>query len=410
MKLLHSFCDPTDTMPTVTSFNGRFIDSEGKNYYDISAGKGCNVLGFNNEYIQYHIAHAHRVWPSNDWNAKPEIWTKLEDILQKKLPDYFAFVPAHSGSDATDNALKFCFQYYSNKKKNKVLVRKGSFHSGSLSGWAMSDYRGWSKHFPDLEYVDFYDEDFTTVLEKHQGNICAVLCDTVSWFNGVDEMSDDLIKKIKQGKFKYDYKIIADEVFTGMYRFGSFAHSMERNLQPDIACFGKALAGGFSSFAITCLSKEMYDKISKPTDTGWALPIAIGNSRSQDPVGATAVVAALEYCDKNKLMFNVTNQVTKFLVQLAEILEQVETFDVSRKGSFLNCKMDKGRDVKTLNEIRAFLNNCGIWQYSTTTIKFCSFYETKKVETDYILNVFDDLVTKINQEKPLTNEAKGFII
>jgi trehalose-6-phosphate synthase len=72
--------------------------------------------------------------------------------------------------------------------------------------------------------------------------------------------------------------------------------------------------------------------------------------------------------------------------------------------------MDKGRDVKTLNEIRAFLNNCGIWQYSTTTIKFCSFYETKKVETDYILNVFDDLVTKINQEKPLTNEAKGFII
>ena len=82
MKLLHSFCDPTDTMPTVTSFNGRFIDSEGKNYYDISAGKGCNVLGFNNEYIQYHIAHAHRVWPSNDWNAKPEIWTKLEDVLK----------------------------------------------------------------------------------------------------------------------------------------------------------------------------------------------------------------------------------------------------------------------------------------------------------------------------------------
>ena len=72
MKLLHSFCDPTDTMPTVTSFNGRFIDSEGKNYYDISAGKGCNVLGFNNEYIQYHISHAHRVWPSNDWNAKPD--------------------------------------------------------------------------------------------------------------------------------------------------------------------------------------------------------------------------------------------------------------------------------------------------------------------------------------------------
>jgi len=410
MKLLHSFCDPTDTMPTVTSCNGRFIDSEGTHYYDLMAGKGCNVLGFNNEYVQYHVAHAHRTFPSNDWNAKPEIWNKLETALQKKLPGYFAFVPAHSGSDATDNALKFCFQFYNNKKKNIVLVRKGSFHSGSITGWAMSDYRGWSNHLPDVEFVDFYDEDFATVLDKHKGKICAVMCDTVSWFHGVDEMSDSLIKKIKQGRFVHDYKIIADEVFTGMYRFGSFAHSMERDLQPDIACFGKALAGGFSSFAITCITKEMFDGISKPGPDGWALPIAVGNSRSQDPVGATAVLATLEYCDKNKVMFSVTNQVTKFLVDLADILRRVETFDVTQKNSFLNCKIDKGRDQKTLNDIRAFLNNAGLWQYSTTTIKICSFYEIKKVETDYILNVFDDLITKINQEKPLTNDAKGFII
>ena len=81
MKLLHSFCDPIETMPTVTSYNGRFIDSEGTHYYDLMAGKGCNVLGFNNEYVQYHVAHAHRTFPSNDWNAKPEIWNKLETAL-----------------------------------------------------------------------------------------------------------------------------------------------------------------------------------------------------------------------------------------------------------------------------------------------------------------------------------------
>ena len=284
MKLLHSFCDPTDTMPTVTSMSSRFVESKGKNYYDISAGKGCNVLGFNNEYISLHTTHAHRVWPSNDWNAKPVIWEKLESTLGKLLPNYWAFIPAHSGSDATDNALKFCFQYYSNKKKNKVLVRKGSFHSGSITGWAMSDYRGWSSHLPTVEFVDFYDNDFDNVLEKHKGNICAVLCDTVSWFNGVDEMSDELIEKIKKGREKYDYKIIADEVFTGMYRFGNFSDAVVRNLQPDIGCFGKALAGGFSSFAITCISREILDQISRPIDTGWALPLCIGNSRSQDGI------------------------------------------------------------------------------------------------------------------------------
>jgi len=35
MKLLHSFCDPIETMPTVTSYNGRFINSEGTHYYDL---------------------------------------------------------------------------------------------------------------------------------------------------------------------------------------------------------------------------------------------------------------------------------------------------------------------------------------------------------------------------------------
>ena len=103
----------------------------------------------------------------------------------------------------------------------------------------------------------------------------------MSWFNGVDEISDDTLEQIKQGREKYGYKIIADEIFTGMFRFGHFADSIERNVNPDILCFGKALTAGYDNLALTIISDEILKVLETPNDFGWSDVLPIGNTRSQ---------------------------------------------------------------------------------------------------------------------------------
>ena len=53
MKLLHAFCDPKDTMPVVSHMAGHYVYHNGAPYYDINAGKGCNILGYSNHCLLY---------------------------------------------------------------------------------------------------------------------------------------------------------------------------------------------------------------------------------------------------------------------------------------------------------------------------------------------------------------------
>lgn len=411
MKLLHAFCDPKDTMPVVSHMAGHYVYHNGAPYYDINAGKGCNILGYSNQEVLNFAKHYQAYNPSSDWNGKPIIWKTLEEQLQKQLPEsYVAFIPSLTGSDSTDNALKIVWQYFSilKQKRQKVLVRKGSYHSGSISGWKMTNDQSWVKHLPDIEYVDFYDNNFNDIVEKYKDQISAVIIDTVSWFNGVDEISDDTLEQIKQGREKYDYKIIADEIFTGMFRFGHFADSIERNVNPDILCFGKALTAGYDNLALTIISDEILKVLETPNDFGWSDVLPIGNTRSQNPVGGACAVAAIEYCANNGIPRRLQTEVFPFINKLHKILQTHNKFTVTSKGSFLNCKIDG--DVKIRNDIREYLNSHGIWIYATSNIKFYSFYEVESKETNRILEIFSDLTEQLNQEKPLTLGTKGFIL
>ena len=53
------------------------------------------------------------------------------------------------------------------------------------------DTMRWTKHIPDVNYVDFYDKDFNDVYEKHKEDVAGVIVDTVSWFNGINKIRNN---------------------------------------------------------------------------------------------------------------------------------------------------------------------------------------------------------------------------
>lgn len=394
MKLVHAFSDPTETYPTIVSMEGHYIYGKDKMWYDITAGNGCNVFGFTNEYITNKIQDTLKTYAGCTWTAKPKIWNELENALSQRLPSkYTAFIPSLSGSDSIDNALKIIWRCNSiNKvKKDIILVRRGSFHSGSIVGWKMTDDQRWSYDFPDIEYVDFYDDNFEEIVNTYKDRIGAVIVDTVSWYNGIDSITDDTIYYINKYKNELDYYVIADEIFTGVYRYGSFSHSIEEGINSDIICFGKAITGGFANLALTVLSKNIYETISK-TDKNYPVPLAIGNTRSQNTTGAAAAVAMLEYCktvNVNDLYYNAEI----FIRQIGDLLYTVQDFDVSYRGTTLVCYFDKFSQEERDDWQKYFIEN-GIWNMQTSNIRINSFYNLDENETMKVLDTFDDFLSK----------------
>lgn len=402
MKLIHPFSQPKDEHVHIKEMSGHFLIGEQGQWYDLSAGTGCNIFGFTQPDIQAKIAETKFKFPNDDWTTKSSVWFELENILQQVLPkDYTGFVPALTGSDSVDNALKVTWRYWTKKQKPKhtILVRKGSFHSGSITGWQMTDDQEWIKDWPSINFVDFFDEDFDTVYQRHKNDLAGIIIDTVNWYQGISVISDNILEKIQTARKDTNCLLIVDEILTGMWRFGHFSDSIHRNINPDIICFGKAITGGFDSFAITILSNDVHDVISKYDTSMWDnFPLAIGNTRSQNNAGATATTETIKKCLELNVGETVLNEVSPFVEKIANILKQVSKFEVTYHKSILYCNFRKYKNEEC-KIFSTFLNSHKLWNSEHTRIWFLSFYDLNKVETQYIEQVFQKFVTLVNNGK-----------
>jgi adenosylmethionine-8-amino-7-oxononanoate aminotransferase len=405
MKLIHPFSQPKDEHPKVKEMNGHFLVGENQQWYDLSGGTGCNIFGFTQPEIQAKVAETSFQFPNDDWTTKSTVWYELEDTLKKVLPNtYTGFIPALTGSDSVDNSLKIAWRYWTKKEQSRrrtVLVRKGSFHSGSITGWQMTDDQDWILgNWPHIDFVDFFDDNFDAMFTKHKDTLAGIMLDTVNWYNGISEVSDEVLEKIQTARKQTGCLLIVDEILTGMWRMGHFSHSIHKNLNPDMICFGKALTGGFGTLAITVLHKNIHDTISAFDPSLWDnFPIAVGNTRAQSNTGARATIETINKCIEEDIGTKVINDVVPFVERIANILKQVDTFEVTHSNSILYCNFVNNYDNDQCKMLSTFLNSHKLWNSEHTRIWFLSFYDLNKQEADYIEHTFQKFVTLVNNGK-----------
>ena len=226
------------------------------------------------------------------------------------------------------------------------------------------------------------------------------MLDTVNWYNGISEVSDEVLEKIQTARKQTGCLLIVDEILTGMWRMGHFSHSIHKNLNPDMICFGKALTGGFGTLAITVLHKNIHDTISAFDPSLWDnFPIAVGNTRAQSNTGARATIETINKCIKEDIGTKVINDVVPFVERIANILKQVDTFEVTHSNSILYCNFVNNYDNDQCKMLSTFLNSHKLWNSEHTRIWFLSFYDLNKQEADYIEHTFQKFVTLVNNGK-----------
>ena len=281
-------------------------DADGREYIDCVGGQGAANLGHANPAVAEAIAAQARTLIScpemfyNDRRA--EVEQKLCQI--SGLERVFL---CNSGAEANEGAIKFA-RLFTGRKEFVATMR--GFHGrtmGALSATWEKKYREpFEPLVPGFKHVPYNDLEALDAAVTDQ--TAGVILEVVQGEGGVRPGSAAYLEGAQAICRKCGALLIIDEVQTGFGRTGRMFAHQRYNLQPDILCVAKSIAGGLPMGAVLYSSR-----------LGELPPQVHGTTFGGNPLAAAASLAAIQYLEDHHLPERAETLGTRFMDQLQEI-------------------------------------------------------------------------------------------
>ncbi|MBN2668590.1 MAG: adenosylmethionine--8-amino-7-oxononanoate transaminase [Bacteroidales bacterium] len=336
-----------------------------------------------------------------------ELAKKLVELTPQGLEKVFF---SDSGSVAVEVAMKMALQYQHSKanvNKNKFLTIKRGYHGDTWHAMSVCDpvtgmHSIFNNRLAEQIFIEepqvLFDEPWCgsaidelsrTIEQRHNEIAAFILEPIVQGAGGMRFYHPQFLREAYRLCQHYDILLIADEIATGFGRTGRLFACEYADVSPDIMCLGKALTGGYLSFAATLTTSKVANTISK----GNPGVFMHGPTFMANPLACSVANASIDLLLSSSWQDNVQNIEYQLREDLMALKTQSKVVDVRVLGAIGVVELKEPVDMVWIQEE---LVNMGVWlrpfgRLFYTMPPFIITYQELKTVTSAMKSIIDKI-------------------
>ena len=300
----------TTPISAARALNSEVWDVEGKRYVDFAGGIAVVNTGHCHPKVIAAVKaqmenFTHTCFQVLMYEPYIELAEKLNALAPISGPLKSIFLT--TGAEATENAIKIA---RAATGRSGVIAFTGAFHGRTILASAMTGKvvpykKGLGPTLPDVWHVPFPVAHHGVTVEdslRHLGflfkadvdpsRVAAIILEPVQGEGGFYEVPPELMRALRRICDEHGIVLIADEVQTGFGRTGKMFAMEHYDVEVDLICVAKSLAGGFPLSGV----------IGRAPIMDAADPGGLGGTYAGNPLSCAAALAVLEVFKEEKLL------------------------------------------------------------------------------------------------------------
>jgi len=285
-------------------------DVDGNTFLDFTGGVGCLNVGHANARITEAVQDQAARFLHTDFTIVPyELYVTLAERLVATAPISGPVKAAffNAGTEAVENAVKFARAY---TKRPAVIAFEGGFHGRTLLSLSLTSkahpYKaGLGPFAPDVYRVPFAQDyrgpsagealaalERALVTQVAAESVAAIVIEPVQGEGGFVVAPPEFLAGVRKLCRDNGIVLVIDEVQTGFGRTGKLWGIEHYDVEPDLMCLAKSIAGGLPLSGVLGRAEIM----DAPGDS------AIGGTYVGNPVAQAAALAVLDVFEEDGLV------------------------------------------------------------------------------------------------------------
>jgi adenosylmethionine-8-amino-7-oxononanoate aminotransferase len=421
-----------EALPPIPIRRGQGVwleDFNGKRYLDAISSWWVNLFGHANPRINAAIEKQlhqleHVILAGFTHEPVVRLSERLIEIAPRGLAHCFY---ASDGSAALEIALKMSFHYWQNrgeKKRTRFINLANSYHGETLGALSVGDVALYKETYrplllepitvksPDCYYRESGESwaDYSTrafaemekALERHAGEVCAVVVEPLVQCAGSMRMYDPIyLKLLRQACDKHRVHLIADEIAVGFGRTGTLFACEQTGITPDLLCLGKGLTGGYLPLSVCLATEEIYQAFYAEYTARKAF--LHSHSYTGNPLACSAALATLDIFRDDDVLHRNRQLAAHMARATATLTEHPHVAEVRQTGMILAIEMVQDRKTREpfpwqerrgLAVYRHALEHGALLRPLGDVIYFMPPYVIKTEEIDFLAEVAREGIDK----------------